>query len=659
MTILVLSQFVFTQEQDTVALLPDSVAIDTTLPPKTVTPISSLGTLDRGLPHSAFIADTSAYLGEYNSVIDIVVNHHGTFVRDLGSVGQYSELTLGGLGGRQIAYFQDGILLNEPLTGIYNPYWLQTEQVERVEVETGSRAFLYGLNSTGGAINAVSRHYKAIHPLTKIRYSESRYEQTFFDGMFSQNLTRNINVTGGVERYVTDGRFSNSDFDMWGARLRARFDASDHWNFFFSEHYTQTQLGLFGGVNYNATANSTGLFYDPRQAVLTTTDAYEKITRHDVQLGVAAHLFDDSTDVTTATAYYSTHFRELRDENNRPFPDSFTIFDNHHSRWRGIKLTQHIDRSWYSLNLGAEVQWRDILQSPATGNRAEAASNAYGKIAFSPFEFFGLAGYARYDNYLGDNALSFGGDVSFSPAAWLKVYAGYSQSTRFPTFQELYWRRGNITGPSQPLDNERHALFESGAEVDLGSVLVFDVKYVRRVVRDQIVAFATGLSEPFVGVRLARQDRSVYEGVRAKAQLRFWYIAAEGQANYLHVTQTDIQITPRGRNNLQPEWWALGGVYYRNRLFDDNLDLKMGVRGRIYGEQRGMEFNPEALLFVPSSLPPIGIAATVDMVLIAHIDRAYVHLLWQNLVDNTYIITPFYPMPDRAVRFGITWELLD
>lgn len=655
------SPAVFAQNQDTIEVsLPDAVPVDTALPPQPIKPIPHLGTLDRDLSHTQIITDSSAYFGEYTSLNDIVVNHTGAFVRDLGNVGQYSELTLGGLGGRHIAYLQDGILLNEPLTGIHNPYWFQTEQIERVEVETGTRSFLYGLNSTGGVVNAVSRHHKAIRPLTKIRYSESRYEQTFFDGMFSQNLTRDLNVTVGVERYVTDGRFSNSDFDMWGTRVKARFNASNRWNFFLLQHYTQTKLGLFGGINYNATAGSSGLFYDPRQAVVTTTDVYEKITRHDVHLGVAAQLFDDSTDITTLTAYYATHLRELRDENNRPLADSFAIFDNHHSRWRGVKLTHHVERNRFSLNVGGEVQSRNILHSPATGDHAEIASSAFGRIGFSPFEQFRLAGYGRYDNYLGRIVVSLGSDLSYSPLRWLRLYAGYSRSTRFPTLQELYWRRGNIYGPDEPFANERHHLFESGVECHVDSIAMVSIKYFRRTVRNHITTFSAGPSQPFTGVQFLAQNRSVYEGVSASAQLRFWHIAAEGHASHLVITQNLSQsVSGNDLSTPQPEWWALGGIYYRNTLFDENLDLKLGIRGKIYGEQRGMEFNPEAIAFVPSSLPSIDIAAAADAVLIAKIGPAYVHFLWHNLVDNNYVVTPFYPMPDRAVRFGITWILLD
>ena len=63
-------------------------------------------------------------------------------------------------------------------------------------------------------------------------------------------------------------------------------------------------------------------------------------------------------------------------------------------------------------------------------------------------------------------------------------------------------------------------------------------------------------------------------------------------------------------------------------------------------------------LFLPSDsrIPPGG---SVDFVLFAGIGDAVIHLIWENLLDRQYVMTTFYPMNDRALRFGLTWEFLD
>lgn len=652
----------FSQERDTTDISPiDTSTQEYKVITKPITPISIIGTIDRTLPPTKIVSDSIAYLNEYASINDIVVAHNGSYVRDLGSVGHYSELILGGLGGRHIAYLHDGILLNEPLTGTYNAYWFQTEQSERVEVETGTRAFLYGVNSTGGVINSMSRDFQAIRPRTSIRYSESRYEQTFFDGMFSQNLTRNFNLTGGVQRYVTDGKYRNTDYDMWGARLRARFNASDRWNFFFSENYTQTQLGLFGGIDYLNTNPS--FLFEPLQTTIINGDTYEKITRHDLRLGMAAKLFDDSSDITTLTAFYSTHFREFRNEENRPNPDSLFIQDDHHLHWQGVKFTQHFAKDLYSVDLGAEVQSRQVVESPATGYRSQVATNAYGKVDLEPTKTINVSGYARIDNSLNRTTLSHGADGILRLVDWFEIHAGYSRSFRFPTFQELYWRRRNISGPSGNFDPERHQLMEAGLKLFIGDWFQVNTRFFNRIVNDYIGMFSVAPAEPYPGVQFVKQEKVTFTGIDISAELRIWRFLAEGSGHYLKRKEFGVSQSIAGvgisRTNLQPEWWASGGVYFRDRLVENNLDLKVGFRAHVWGEQQGMEFNPEAMMFVPSSLPSLGIATVVDGLLVARIGGAYVHFIWQNLFNNNYVVSPFYPMTDRTVRFGITWELLD
>ncbi len=624
--------------------VPDSIRVP-------IVPIALIGSIERNIGRDNIVTDTAAMWNEYTSLNEFIGSRGGFFVRDLGSVGQFSGLTIRGLDGRSIAFLHDGILLNEPLTGTYNTSWYQTEQIERIEIEQGTRAFLYGFNSTGGAVNLLSKSYKAIKPHSRIRYSESVYEQTFFDGTISQNLTRKLNLTGGVQRYVTDGRFSNSEYDAWGARFKTRFNVSNRLNIFFSENYTQIQVGLFGGVNYSGTAP--GSHFDRLQASILSGDSYEKITRHDQQLGLAAELFGDTLNVTTLTAYRSTHLREFRNENNRPNPDTLFIQDNHDIQWQGVKLTQHLELRHQSLDVGGEVQSRQIIESPATGYRAQVNTNAFGKLELQPLDPLQIALYARIDNYMGRTPTSFGADVTMTPTEGLSLFAGYSSSYRFPTFQELYWRTGTIGGPASDPGAEQHQLIEIGARVGLGDIFSLRATYHSRVVTDAVATQRGTFDAPFPSLMFAVRDRVTYRGVEAFSSLRVWHFYGEGSANYLVASENGVET------RTIPQWWASGGIYFLGKLFDDYLDLKIGARGRMIGQQDGMEFNPEAMMFVPSMLPPLVFATVVDGFLVAHLGSAYVHFIWQNLFDNDYVVTPFYPMPDRAIRFGISWQLVD
>jgi hypothetical protein len=76
-----------------------------------------------------------------------------------------------------------------------------------------------------------------------------------------------------------------------------------------------------------------------------------------------------------------------------------------------------------------------------------------------------------------------------------------------------------------------------------------------------------------------------------------------------------------------------------------------------------MEYISTTQIFVPGNysatrddLRESVAGGTIDFILIGHIGKAYVHLIWENLLDRKYVTTYYYPMPERNLRFGISWE---
>ena len=50
----------------------------------------------------------------------------------------------------------------------------------------------------------------------------------------------------------------------------------------------------------------------------------------------------------------------------------------------------------------------------------------------------------------------------------------------------------------------------------------------------------------------------------------------------------------------------------------------------------------------------------LDFTLAGEIQKiAIVYFTWQNLFDNNYYITPYYPMPSRSIRFGVAWKMFN
>jgi len=94
------------------------------------------------------------------------------------------------------------------------------------------------------------------------------------------------------------------------------------------------------------------------------------------------------------------------------------------------------------------------------------------------------------------------------------------------------------------------------------------------------------------------------------------------------------------------------GIYFKDTLFNSNLDLKTGFLLNYFGSQK-ISFSGFEYQTVKSSY-------RIDFTLAGEIqNRAIVYFTWENLLDEEYYIFPYYPMPERHIRFGVAWEILN
>lgn len=609
-----------------------------------VVPIPLVGSIDRNLDSSRVIDGGELPFNEYRSVADILSLLPGAFTRDLGEPGLSTGLTLGGQTQGSIGILNDGIPLNEPLTGVFNLALYPTEQIGRIEIVPALRSFLYAVDANGGLINIVSKSHKAIVPQSRIRYSESAHGYGFIDGAVSQDVVRGLNVTTGLQHTTFDQRFPNSAYDAWNFRAKLRYNVSNSVDLFASSIYNGTQLGLNGGIS-PSTPDS--IAFEELRATVVNTDAYEKITRYDLQVGIAARPGFDSSVVHTLTAYLSTQLREYRDEENRP-SNGITAAEDHRSQWYGIRWLQQRSIGRQSLDVGAEISSRAVIASPATGSRRSIDKSLFALGTLRPSDETALSVYGRLEEYLSKTRASSGADISFRPAPGVELYGGYSRSYRFPTIQESFWS-DSVLGGSSSTETERHELLEAGLRIGEGEGVHLGLSLFRRVIHDAVVLRYDATATPSYRYGTTPEER--ISGVTADARLRINWLAADLRLEYLHGSR-DISTG-------LPDWHTQCGVYFFDNIVGGHLGLKTGFRATLTGAYTGESFDERRLVFTDAAPVRIGASGTLDFVLIAHIGDAYIHLLWDNLLGRQYVTTLFYPMPDRAIRFGVSWDFLN
>jgi len=645
-----LSAFSYSQTEPTPAISQDSTLVnDSGYVP--IKPIHLLGSLDRKLSGEQILPDSLFPFVDYKYLGDLLSTFPEVYIRDLGSPGQLHGLTMNGVDARSIAVMSDGILLNEPLTGVFDLNLYPTEYIERIEVIPATRAFLYGLNSTGGAINLVTKNYVAAKPISRIRFFESAYEHTYFDGFVSQDVKRDLNVTIGLQHPSYYGRFRNSNHEAWNARVKIRYNVSENLNIFASEMYNQTRTGLNGGLD---TLTLPIDYYDKIDAILRNEDAYEKITRHDVQLGMGGRFFSDTNSITSLTLFHSTNLREYRDE-NPPIPfNNIFVQQDHWSQWYGARLTHNLSLFGNEVDVGAEYQSRGVIASSVMNQELMNLTSLWIKDKINIFESgVILEGFGRveYDNRYDGYGLANGLDFNYQIIPSIRIQGGLSGSLRVSTLQEGYWH-DTIVNSQYIYFNELHNVRLLGINF-LVSNLDLRLHFIQRVISSPMEQFYSFRLNPFPSVYIDKFNERKINGLNGQIKFRYGLFVAEGMLQYLSITNDGNEDT------RYPQWNASGGIYLWDKFFDEALNIKVGFRGRVISAHDGVEFNPQAQMYVPSTYWKVKSVGVGDFVLLAHIGDADINLTIENMFGRDYILVPYFPMPDRTLRFGLNWQFLD
>ena len=629
---------------------PDSLAprpvLDSTA---RITPPALPGSVDRFLDTTLVLTRLAREWIDYHSVADLAGESPGAYLRDQNSAGQYTQLTVRGSGWRSVGLSLDGRPLADPASAVFNPYHLAPEQIERVEFIPGPRAFLYGAASSGGLVNLVSRTYDHDVPFTKVNYSESSYDFQWTDGTFSQNITRAVNLMVGFQTQLVTGRYPNSASSLWNARTALRVRISPSLHALLSYRYASTNTGLNGGIDELATAPEE--VYSATQATVRNTDAYEKINRHDLELMFIGALTGRTEDRTAVSLFSSWNLREFRDEENRTNPNGILIAADHRSSWMGGRLLQELNSSWQRLSLGGEVELRQVEGSPNLGRLRNVNGAAWAKEELRLFAPLAIAGYVRYDRYLRNDYLGYGADLTLPLGAGFSLFGGASHSKRVPSYHELFWSDSTVSRP-RPVDAETHSVGEIGLRVGDESAWQIRAGAFYRRVESPILFTPTGVRRPFPAYEIANGEAQTTTGLDLRLHARIWHLVVEATALWLRQDAGD-------RLRIYPEWSGTAGIFFWDSLFDGDLDLKVGFEGRMQSSSAGELFNPTSLAYILNDGEPVGSFATVNFFLIGRIGSAYVHIIWENLPEIQAFATPYYPLLDRTLRFGLRWEFLN
>ncbi len=546
------------------------------------------------------------------------------FTRDYGTIGQPNETLLYGTGFYGTSFFVDGILQNNRFPNFFDLNEIQTESVDSVEIVPSPRGFLYGDFNNSVSVNFISRNLFYKRPYSRIKYYQGAGGEALVDVLFSENFFQRFNLSLDVTNRKLDSIFTNTGFSSWQVNVNLKYFLSDKFNFIVSYNFVHSEIGLNGGVNYDSLLNSNqnvnSLLYDNISAPVITPFKHLNTKRHFFNLRMLGNFTNHS--FTDLNIYYKFNL----DQTANP-ADTLNLFNEDKNKSFGIAARQDISESIFNFSLFGNYEATDYynrmisysgFSTPSFQDKLLSLSAVLSAdILDSNFVPSVFAKYSsrNYKDEFQNHSMQYGGlgfDLTYKLNEMLKFYLGYSN------YQ---------TEISKNYIND----FEAGAKFFFEN-LYLNVDYFRRnnFINNNypfISNFYYIANMHGIGINL---DYSIWK-FDLESNTSF-YRQQNSSGLFVEFPQTDFTV----------------GIYYRDILFDSNLDLKTGFVTYYTGESKDDLNN-----IIPAS-------TRIDFTLAGEIRKvAMVYFTWENLLDSKYYIIPYYPMPARNIRFGIAWELFN
>tara|TARA_R100000027_G_C2249310_1_gene93945 strand:- start:2331 stop:3554 length:1224 start_codon:yes stop_codon:yes gene_type:complete len=165
----------------------------------------------------------------------------------------------------------------------------------------------------------------------------------------------------------------------------------------------------------------------------------------------------------------------------------------------------------------------------------------------------------------------------------------------------------------------------------------------------------------FDSLSQVQQSESAISLVEIQLKKHFVFFRNMNLLNKIVFQQfSDKEITPL------PELYSYHSLYYGNELFNKKLNLQFGFDLYYLGEYEGYAFSPSLaqMHLRGKGTEVLGNITQLDFFLSMGINqnaRAFVkfeNLLYDNFDAQTYRIQD-YPIPGRALKFGLSWTMLN
>ncbi len=656
--------------------LTDSVTVIDSLQQKvdvvSLVPINTEGLLQSG-KYGTSLKHNDIYRNDYRYTADIFSYLPFGFIQNLGSLGQPSETMLYGTGFGDISFLSDGISTNNRMLNTFDLNFYQSESIDYLEIVPLPRGFLYGSFNNSVTVNFISKDTVHNKPYSRIRFYQSPFEEGMIDALFSLYVMSRLNISMEVANSSIENRYENSEYGSWKFSTRVRYMFSNKINIIGIYNYFKSQSSLNGGVDLDSIKATelenavNEILYDNIQAPVqygftddNISSRYSKNTRHNLNLKILGKFVKEFP--TDLNLYYQFNQNAFRQNERGTEPGLATIVHNNKYNLLGLSLRQRVLFKGVSFDLVSNYERTDYKGGILKSDETLSQFSISGKAEINLFEnVFKPAAFAKYLIHGDKSFFGFGVDVNLKLFTGLDVYTGSSYFEKPLSIIEKQYLNSSIN-----IEKQKITTLEIGAKFNLKHVSG-SASYFNYHNNDYLFPVFYKESQDIKDGEIIFNNikKMSNQGFNINLNIHLWKILLSTNASYYKTKIDDVK-------NQLPEFNVVSGIYYVDTLFNNNLDIKTGINLKYFGKQnyRFYDFEKNRAAFYQTdpfsqSVYLIDDGTTLptyqlDFFLAGKIqDLAIIYFVFENFLNEQYFIIPYYPMPFRQIRLGVSWEFLN
>lgn len=396
------------------------------------------------------------------SLTDILEYETNTDIRQRGSGGVQSDISIRGSSFEQTLIMLNGINISDPQTGHHNMNLpVDPDDIERIEILKGSGSRSFGPNAFGGVINIITRHENTHKASVKVSAGGFGYFNAGFAISIPTSFSSNYLA---VSHQKSDGYTDNTDYCITNLYFNNRIETGA----FLVEFQTGLSIRNFG-------ANS---FYTPR-----FPDQYEQIRT----LITGISLKKIKGDIGVSSNIYWRRNQDQFALFRNQFPSWYKNDNFHLTNVAGGGCTVSYNLPVGTLSSGVDVRYEKILSNVLgetlsnpfkipwndsvnfTNGHIRFHSGLFLEYSLTTGRFHATAGTMAAFNSDNPGKLSLypGVDISYRFLKGFILFGSVNRALRLPSFTDLYYSSPVLRG-NRNLMPEKAVSIESGIKLTRG-----------------------------------------------------------------------------------------------------------------------------------------------------------------------------------------------